>query len=131
LPDAPRGQPLCARQLSKPPEHLRAPDVFREGAENCARGGRAPVLISEFRFKKSRQGQTTTAHGDNRRIKIKIPLFFFTGRHNIAPAPQSGNQAMISENQNGKTEPAANETVWAFDLERASNGEGVRRGKII
>jgi hypothetical protein len=88
LPDAPRGQPLCARQLSKPPEHLRAPDVFREGAENCARGGRAPVLISEFRFKKTRQGQTTTAHGDNRRIKIKIPLFFSAGRHSIGGTSQ-------------------------------------------
>jgi hypothetical protein len=28
-------------------ELFRAPDVFREGAENCARGGRAPVSISE------------------------------------------------------------------------------------
>ena len=32
-------------------EKFLAPGVFREGAENSARGGRAPIPISEFGFK--------------------------------------------------------------------------------
>jgi hypothetical protein len=30
---------------------FRCVRVFREGAENCARGGRAPIPISEFGLK--------------------------------------------------------------------------------
>ena len=48
LLDAPRVQPLGARSLSKRSKFFRAFDVFREGAENGARGACAPLSTSVF-----------------------------------------------------------------------------------
>ena len=53
-----------------------ATDVFREGAENCARGGRAPLCISEFGFKL---------------VRCKITLWFFNtwlAAEPLSKAPQ-------------------------------------------
>ena len=48
LLDAPRVQPLCVRTLPKRSGLFRAFEVFREGAENRARGACAPHPTSEF-----------------------------------------------------------------------------------
>jgi len=42
---------LLRVKLKRTLETILCARVFREGAENCARGGRAPVSISEFGFK--------------------------------------------------------------------------------
>jgi hypothetical protein len=46
---APRDSDL-ARELARTLEAFQCARVFREGAENCARGGRAPLSISEFQI---------------------------------------------------------------------------------
>jgi len=43
-----RVQPFRASSSSRSASAKAAQDVFREGAENCARGGRAPRSISEL-----------------------------------------------------------------------------------
>ena len=51
----PRGQPF-ARVAGTNAETFRCARVFRAGAENCARGGRAPVSLSDFGLNRSRDG---------------------------------------------------------------------------
>jgi hypothetical protein len=46
--DAPRVQRLCDRRKRECREFFRAPDVFREGAENRTRGACAPHLNFGF-----------------------------------------------------------------------------------
>ena len=43
--DAPRVPPCGARSFPLGAERFGPLEVFREGVENCARGGRAPRLI--------------------------------------------------------------------------------------
>jgi len=56
--DAPRVQPFWSTGWPSPAGLFRAFSVFREGAENCARGGRAPHFNFGFRFKTSPQPST-------------------------------------------------------------------------
>src|SRR6266567_2845895 len=51
LLDAPRIQPFGVRNLPACSQLSSASEVFREGAENCARGGRAPQVDFGCRVK--------------------------------------------------------------------------------
>src|ERR1035437_2068123 len=58
LLDAPRVQPFWCTGWPSPAGLFRAFSLFREGAENCTRGGRAPNFNFGFRVKTSPQPST-------------------------------------------------------------------------
>jgi hypothetical protein len=55
-------------------------------------------------------------------------LLIFRAGRSIAPLAPIGKVNMKDYVLKNKPEPAANETVWAFDLGKGSIGEAVRRG---